>query len=244
MARENTAAEYPELPFRLGDELDGLGRVIRIEQEGPGVYYVAAKDPAGRSACRGGYVVRRNSPAIPRGKDVWGSLPQYPMLLSYALDGRTMDIESCAMSCINTGFSTACPCRSRAPSMTPRYTDGPPGVFWCPSTRPGGILCATRGCSTGCTGSRPTSAGNCWRSAIPSDRGPAGNGAGVGSAKPTMTGPAASIIPWVICFCGRHLCVALFELMQLHRELETNGMVDPAADERHLAGQSRLCRRL
>ena len=23
MARENTAAEYPELPFRLGDELDG-----------------------------------------------------------------------------------------------------------------------------------------------------------------------------------------------------------------------------
>ena len=47
MDRENTAAEYPELPFRLGDELDGLGRVIRIEQEGPGVYYVAAKDPAG-----------------------------------------------------------------------------------------------------------------------------------------------------------------------------------------------------
>ena len=30
-------------------------------------------------------------------------------------------------------------------------------------------------------------------------------------------------------FAGRHLCVALFELMQLHRELETNGMVDPAA---------------
>ena len=30
-------------------------------------------------------------------------------------------------------------------------------------------------------------------------------------------------------FAGRDLCVALFELMQLHRELETNGMVDPAA---------------
>lgn len=45
-----------------------------------------------------------------------------------------------------------------------------------------------------------------------------------------MTGPTASIIPWAICFsAGRHLCVALFELMQLHRELETNGMVDPAA---------------
>ena len=55
MARENTAAEYPELPFRLGDELDGLGRVIRIEQEGPGVYYVAAKDPAGAFRLPGEY---------------------------------------------------------------------------------------------------------------------------------------------------------------------------------------------
>ena len=67
MDRENTAAEYPELPFRLGDELDGLGRVIRIEQEGPGVYYVAAKDPAGAFRLPGEYyVVRRDSPAIPR----------------------------------------------------------------------------------------------------------------------------------------------------------------------------------
>ena len=88
MARENTAAEYPELPFRLGDELDGLGRVIRIEQEGPGVYYVAAKDPAGAFRLPGEYyVVRRDSPAIPREAKTYGvPLPQYPMLLSYALD--------------------------------------------------------------------------------------------------------------------------------------------------------------
>lgn len=88
MDRENTAAEYPELPFRLGDELDGLGRVIRIEQEGPGVYYVAAKDPAGAFRLPGEYyVVRRDSPAIPREAKTYGvPLPQYPMLLSYALD--------------------------------------------------------------------------------------------------------------------------------------------------------------
>lgn len=75
MDRENTAAEYPELPFRLGDELDGLGRVIRIEQEGPGVYYVAAKDPAGAFRLPGGVL---RGPAgfsghPPGGKDLWGS---------------------------------------------------------------------------------------------------------------------------------------------------------------------------
>lgn len=75
MDRENTAAEYPELPFRLGDELDGLGRVIRIEQEGPGVYYVAAKDPGGGVPPAGGVL---RGPAgfsghPPGGKDLWGS---------------------------------------------------------------------------------------------------------------------------------------------------------------------------
>ena len=74
MARENTAAEYPELPFRLGDELDGLGRVIRIEQEGPGVYYVAAKDPAGAFRLPGSITwsggILRPSPG---GKDLRGS---------------------------------------------------------------------------------------------------------------------------------------------------------------------------
>ena len=75
MARENTAAEYPELPFRLGDELDGLGRVIRIGTGGAGGILRGRQGPGGGVPPAGGVL---RGPAgfsghPPGGKDLRGS---------------------------------------------------------------------------------------------------------------------------------------------------------------------------
>ncbi len=73
------------MPFELGNEVKGLGEIRKIEQEGPGIYYVCVK----LNLERGNeyYVVARSSPIISAEAKEYGiPLPEYPDLLTYALD--------------------------------------------------------------------------------------------------------------------------------------------------------------
>lgn len=237
MARENTTAEYPELPFRLGDELDGLGRVIRIEQEGPGVYYVAAKDPAGAFRLPGEYyVVRRDSPAIPREAKTYGvPLPQYPMLLCYALDEADNGHRIVRYELYKYRLQHGLPLPEQSAlhdtavygmELHPEYFGPYPvplhtprgntvrhkrllnGVYWIETDQCRELLAV---CYPIGQGDLPVMVQE-WALQTDYDR----------------TRGIHHTLGYLF-FAGRHLCVALFELMQLHRELETNGMVDPAA---------------
>lgn len=233
MARENTAAEYPELPFRLGDELDGLGRVIRIEQEGPGVYYVAAKDPAGAFRLPGEYyVVRRDSPAIPREAKTYGvPLPQYPMLLSYALDEADNGHRIVRYELYKYRLQHGLPLPEQSAlhdtavygmELHPEYFGPYPvplhtprgntvrhkrllnGVYWIETDQCRELLAV---CYPIGQGDLPVMVQE-WALQTDYDR----------------THGIHHTLGYLF-FAGRDLCVALFELMQLHRELETNGMV-------------------
>lgn len=146
-----------------------------------------------------------------------------------------MDIESCAMSCINTGFSTALPLPEQSAfhdtavygmELHPEYFGPYPvplhtprgntvrhkrllnGVYWIETDQCRELLAV---CYPIGQGDLPVMVQE-WALQTDYDR----------------TRGIHHTLGYLF-FAGRHLCVALFELMQLHRELETNGMVDPAA---------------
>ena len=181
-------------------------------------------------------MVRRDSPAIPREAKTYGvPLPQYPMLLSYALDEADNGHRIVRYELYKYRLQHGLPLPEQSAlhdtavygmELHPEYFGPYPvplhtprgntvrhkrllnGVYWIETDQCRELLAV---CYPIGQGDLPVMVQE-WALQTDYDR----------------THGIHHTLGYLF-FAGRDLCVALFELMQLHRELETNGMVDPAA---------------
>jgi len=84
MAISDRESRYGDLPAELSDVFYDIRR---IEEQGPGVYYVVSRDESDRLMCAEHYIVEQQSGIISEDAKRYGkAIPQHPDLLLYSYD--------------------------------------------------------------------------------------------------------------------------------------------------------------